>query len=302
MQDEYNALIQNGTWQLVSSATSQNVIGCKWVFKLKRKPDGSIDRYKARLVAKGYHQRPGVDFDDTFSPVVKPATIRLLLSLAVSYKWQVTQLDISNAFLHGYLDETVYMAQPPGFVDPNRPDHVCLLKRSLYGLKQAPRMWNKRLTDVLLSFGFTGSKTDSSLYFFSSGSYKFFCLIYVDDILVMGSNSELIASLIRKLQQHFAVKDLGTLSYFLGIEALCCSNGLHLSQRKYILTFFGVRRWKHVVWFRLHSMLPRNFRPLTVIRPDTFSQYCWCTAIFNFYTAIPLLSVEHLRTWATVFD
>lgn len=174
MQEEYNALQQYGTWQLVPPSPSQNIIGSKWVFKTKVKPDGSIDRYKARPVAKGYHQRPGVDYVDTFSPVVKPATIRVLLSLAVSNNWHITQLDISNAFFHGTLDEVVYMSQPPGFVDPDRPTHGCLLKRSLYGLKQAPHMWNKCLTDALLAYGFIGSKTDCSLFHFSSNSDKLF--------------------------------------------------------------------------------------------------------------------------------
>lgn len=112
--DEYNALLQNDTWKLVSPSESQNVIGCKWIFKTKTKNEGYVDRYKARLVAKGYHQRPGVDYIDTFSLVVKPATIRLLLSLGVSNNWHIIQLDISNAFLHGHLDEVVYMSQPPG--------------------------------------------------------------------------------------------------------------------------------------------------------------------------------------------
>ena len=107
MSEEYNALIQNGTWELVPPSPSQNIIGCKWVFKRKLKSDGLLDRYKARLVAKGYHQRSGLDFADTFSLVVKPATIRLLLSLAVSHQSHVTQLDVSNAFLHGKLDDIV---------------------------------------------------------------------------------------------------------------------------------------------------------------------------------------------------
>ncbi|XP_070021823.1 uncharacterized mitochondrial protein AtMg00820-like [Nicotiana sylvestris] len=126
MSEEYNALIQNGTWQLIPPSPSQNVIGCRWVCKTKLKADESLDRYKARLVAKGYHQRPGVDFLDTCHPVIMSATIRLLLSLAVTNQWHTTQLDISNAFLYSHLDEIVYMSQPPGFVDPTRPDHFAV--------------------------------------------------------------------------------------------------------------------------------------------------------------------------------
>ncbi|KAB2636404.1 hypothetical protein D8674_026938 [Pyrus ussuriensis x Pyrus communis] len=138
--------------------------GCKWVFKIKRKPDGSIDRCKARLVAKGFHQQEGNDFKETFSPVAKPVTIRILLTLAVQYDWFLHQLDISNAFLHGNLQEDVFMQQPVGFIDPFKPSYVCKLQKSLYGLKQAPRVWYDKLFQALVSLGFTNSKSDCSLF------------------------------------------------------------------------------------------------------------------------------------------
>lgn len=147
---------------------------CRWIFKIKLKVDGSLERYKAYLVENGYHQWTGVDFMDTFSPVVKTTTVHLLLSLPVTNGWHITQLYISNAFLHGHLDEVVYMHQPPA-IDPSHPDHFCLLKRSLYGLKQAPQMWNKHLIDALLSLGFMGSKTNSSLFYMSTPGDKHFC-------------------------------------------------------------------------------------------------------------------------------
>ena len=123
-----------------------NLIGCKWVFRIKRKADGSIDSYKARLVAKGFHQQQGIDFKETFSPVIKPTTIRLILSLAITFNWPLRQLDVQNAFLHGYLNEEVYMVQPSGFQDHHFPTHVCKLNKALYGLKQAPRAWYHRLS------------------------------------------------------------------------------------------------------------------------------------------------------------
>ena len=139
MCDEVNALLKNGTWKLVSSQPKHNIIGCKWVFRIKRQSDGSIERYKACLVAKGFHQWAGIDYHETFSPVVKPATIRTVLSIAVSHGWRVQQLDINNAFLHSKIFEEVYMTQPPRFFDSSQPSAVCRLRKALYNLKQAPR-------------------------------------------------------------------------------------------------------------------------------------------------------------------
>jgi hypothetical protein len=170
MAEEFNALIKNGTWDLVPYNPSMNVVGAKWVFRLKRKADGSIERYKARLVAKGFHQQPGINFGDTYSPVVKPITIRTILSLAVTAGWEIKQIDVSNAFLHGFLQESVYMVQPPGFVDVNAPSAVCHLKKAIYGLKQVPRAWFQRLSSKLFDLGFHGSRNDSSLFIFSEGS------------------------------------------------------------------------------------------------------------------------------------
>ena len=139
MDDEYSALMDNKTWRLVPPVKGRNVIECKWVYKIKRKSDGTIDRYKARLVAKGFKQRYGVDYEDTFSFVVKAATIRLILSIAISRNWCMRQLDVKNAFLHGVLEEEVFMRQPPGYESSVSPRHVCKLDKALYGLKQAPR-------------------------------------------------------------------------------------------------------------------------------------------------------------------
>jgi hypothetical protein len=149
MHEEYDALMKNKTWRLVPPQPGQNLIDCKWVYKIKHKADGSVDRHKARLVAKGFKQRLGIDYDDTFSPVVKPATIRIILSLAISQGWDLHQLDVKNAFLHGILEEEVYMKQPPGFVSSEFPSYHCKLDRALYGLKQAPHVWYSRLSDKL---------------------------------------------------------------------------------------------------------------------------------------------------------
>lgn len=234
MQSEYDALLRSQTWHLVPPQFGQNVVDYKCVYKVKRRPDGSINRYKARLVAKGFKQRYGLDYEDTFSPVVKAATIRLVLSLAVTKQWSIRQLDVQNAFLHGILEEDVYMKQPPGFVDSTLPNHVCKLDKSLYGLKQAPRAWYSRLSSKLHSLGFHDSKADTSLFYFRHNDVIIYFLVYVDDIIIVSSCDVAVAKLPSQLRDDFALKDLGPLHYFLGIEVNQCSaGGLLLHQSKY---------------------------------------------------------------------
>uniref|UniRef100_A0A2N9HHN1 Reverse transcriptase Ty1/copia-type domain-containing protein n=1 Tax=Fagus sylvatica TaxID=28930 RepID=A0A2N9HHN1_FAGSY len=242
MNTEFTALLHNGTWKLVPPKPTMNLVGCKWVFRIKRKADGSTERYKARLVAKGFHQQPGIDYGETFSPVIKPVTIRTVLSLAVASNWDIRQLDVTNAFLHGVISEDVYMTQPPGFVHASYPNHVCHLHKALYGLKQAPRAWFSRLSNRLLQLGFHGCKSDTSLFIYRTKADTIFFLIYVDDIIVTGPNSSSINSLISQLQQDFAVKDLGPLNFFLGVEAIQADQGLYLSQRRYMVLKTGPDR------------------------------------------------------------
>jgi len=233
MLDEYHALLQQGTWSLVSSSPSLNTVGCKWVFRIKRRSDGTIERYKARLVAKGFHQQSGVDYFDTFSPVVKPTTIRTVLCLAISFGWPLRQLDVKNAFLHGSLSEDVYMRQPPGFADPHRPNHVCKLHKAIYGLKQAPRAWFQRFSSFLLRVGFTQSKADNSMFIYHDHLSVMILLLYVDDIILTGSNSSHLLAFLRTLGAEFDIKDLGRLHYFLGVEVHYHPTSIHLTQNQY---------------------------------------------------------------------
>jgi hypothetical protein len=184
---EFDALVKNKAWHLVPSQKGTNIIDCKWVYNIKRKVDGSLDGYKARLVAKGFKQQYGIDYEETFSPVVKSATIRVILSLVVSRGWMIRQLDVQNAFLHGYLEEEIYMHQPPGYEDKNQPHYVCRLDKALYGLKQALRAWYARLSAKLLQLGFKVSKADNSLFYLRNSDVTIFILVYVDDIIITSS-------------------------------------------------------------------------------------------------------------------
>ncbi|KAK1697345.1 hypothetical protein QYE76_014042 [Lolium multiflorum] len=233
MAAEHKALIDNGTWSLVPRPPRANVVTGKWIFRHKFHSDGSLARRKARWVVRGYSQRPGIDYDETFSPVVKPATIRLVLHLAVSSSWPIRQLDVKNAFLHGTLDEVVYCQQPPGFVDASRPEHVCRLHKSLYGLKQAPRAWYQRFAAYIATMGFVASVTDTSLFVLRSGNDIAYLLLYVDDIIITASTTALLQRLLDRLHSEFAMTDLGDLHYFLGIAVTRSSSGLFLSQKQY---------------------------------------------------------------------
>ncbi|GKB38667.1 ribonuclease H-like domain-containing protein [Tanacetum coccineum] len=218
MLDEYNALITNGTWVLVPHPANVNVVRSMWLFRHKFHADGSLSRYKAHLVANGLSQQQGIDCDETFSPVVKPTTIRTILSLAVSRAWPIHQLDVKNAFLHGHLSEIVYMHQPLGFVDPAHPDYVCYLQRSLYGLKQASRAWFQRFASYATRVSFQHSKTDSSLFIFHRGIDIAYLLLYVDDIILTASSTAFLQQAISSLNSEFFMTDLGSLTYFIGIE------------------------------------------------------------------------------------
>lgn len=163
MQEELSMIEKNQTWKLVQKPHDRNVIGVKWIFRTKLNPDGSVNKHKARLVVKGYAQIFGVDYSDTFAPMARLDTIRLLLAIAAQKGWQVFQMDVKLAFLNGFLQEEIYVEQPEGFVIKQQEDKVYLLKKALYGLKQAPRVWYNRIDDYLLCLGFRKSLSESTL-------------------------------------------------------------------------------------------------------------------------------------------
>ncbi|XP_021985328.1 uncharacterized mitochondrial protein AtMg00810-like [Helianthus annuus] len=201
---EYNTLIGNGTWELVPRPSSHPVIRCMWLFRHKLKADGTLDRYKVRLVVNGKSQTVGIDCTDTFSPVVKPATIRTVLSIAITRGWHINQLDVKNAFLHGDLHEIFFMHQPPGFADETKPDFVC-----------------------------RGGLCDTSLFIYHHGDKIAYLLLYVDDIILTASSKELLQSIINLLSKEFTMTDLSALHHFLGITVQRDANGLFMSQSQY---------------------------------------------------------------------
>ncbi|KAJ9692402.1 hypothetical protein PVL29_011454 [Vitis rotundifolia] len=204
MVHEMAALHSNGTWDLVVLPSGKSTVGCRWVYTVKVGPDGQVDRLKARLVAKGYTQVYGSDYGDTFSPVAKIASVRLLLSIAAMRSWPLFQLDIKNAFLHGDLAEEVYMEQPLGFVAQGESGLVCRLRRSLYGLKQSPRAWFSRFSSVVQEFGIFRSTADHSIFYHHNSSGQcIYLVVYVDVIVIIGSDQNGIQKLKQHLFTHF---------------------------------------------------------------------------------------------------
>ena len=188
------------------------------MFKVKKDPSGQIIKHKARLVAKGYAQRQGIDFDKVFAPVARMETVRLLLAVAAQSGWQVHHMDVKSAFLNGDLIEEVYVQQPPGFIDDKHGGQVLRLRKALYGLRQAPRAWNAKLDDSLQSLGFERCPQEHALY--RRGNDKSFLLVgvYVDDLVITGTDMDAITSFKQQMHQLFKMSDLGLLSYYLGIE------------------------------------------------------------------------------------
>jgi len=235
MEDEIHSLQKNQTWTLVEQPQGKKIVNCKWVFN--KKDDAEGIRYKARLVAKGYSQVEGVDFNEVFSPVVKHTSIRVLLSLVAMKNYELEQLDVKTAFLHGDLEEQIYMQQPEGYRIVGKENHVCLLQKSLYGLKQSPRQWYKRFDAFMESIYFGRSQYDNCVYFkkLADGSYMYL-LLYVDDMLIATLNKEEIKKVKEQLSSPFEMKELGPAKKILGMEIIRDRSigKLYLSQKGFI--------------------------------------------------------------------
>jgi hypothetical protein len=207
-----------------------------------------MNRYKERLVPKGYAQTYGIDYEETYSPIAK-MNVRAIIVMTTTKGWFLHQMDVKNAFLHGYLQEEVYMEQPPGYVDETQPNLVCRLKKVLYGLKQAPRAWSNKIGQYLVTNGFQTSNVDFSLYVKKTNHGIVVIVIYVDDLIITGDSNVDISNLKKLLKQEFEMKDLGELRYFLGIEVIQSPKGIWLLQRQYALNKlfeYGMTRCKPI--------------------------------------------------------
>ncbi|KAL0745175.1 hypothetical protein Bca101_100791 [Brassica carinata] len=232
---EAGAMIKNDTWFESELPKGKKAVSSKWIFTIKYKADGQIERKKTRLVARGFTQTYGEDYIETFAPVAKLHTIRIVLSLAVNLGWGLWQMDVKNAFLQGELEDEVYMYPPPGLEHLVKRGNVLRLKKAIYGLKQSPRAWYNKLSTTLNSRGFKKSELDHTLFTLTTPSGMIALLVYVDDIIITGSDKEGIIATKEFLKSMFDIKDLGEMKYFLGIEICRSKEGLFMSQRKYTL-------------------------------------------------------------------
>jgi hypothetical protein len=239
IQEEFKSLIEMKTWDLVDRPSDKPVVKNKWIFKIKKNSDGSIERFKARLVAKGFTQTHGIDYTETFSPVVRFETLRYLFATAVQNDHEIHNMDVKTAFLNGNLEEQIFMEQPEGFTTDK--SKVCLLKKSLYGLKQSPRCWNQRFSEFIKKNGFIQSNADPCLFISNNQKEIQMLAIYVDDCFLIGSSAN-ISEMKSMLSKEFKMHDLGKTKYALGIDISQSSGGIRISQEHYInemLSEFG---------------------------------------------------------------
>ena len=296
MQEELNNFTRNEVWSLVQRP-KQNVIGTKWVFRNKQDEHGVVTRNKARLVAQGYTQVEGLDFGETYAPVARLESIRILIAYATNHDFKLYQMDVKSAFLNGPLQERVYVEQPPGFEDPKKPNHVYLLHKALYGLKQAPRAWYDCLKDFLIKNGFTIGKADSTLFTRKVDNELFVCQIYVDDIIFGSTNEKFCEEFSKVMTNRFEMSMMGELKYFLGFQVKQLKEGTFLCQTKYtqdMLKKFGMEKAKHAktpmssnghldlneegkpVDQKLYRSMIGSLLYLCASRPDIMLSVCMC--------------------------
>eukprot|EP00253_Pinus_taeda_P032853 PITA_32853 len=232
MVEEYNSIMVNDVWEVVSRPQDRSVVGSRWIYKIKYDADDSIEKYKARFVAKGYVQKEGIEYEETLTPVARYTSIRIVISLAAQMGWEIHQMDVKMAFLNGVIEEEVYIEQPEGFETHEKKSHVCRLKKALSGQKQAPRAWYARIDGYLQKTRFVKSDADPNLYYLVVENEPVTLVLYVDDLFLTGT-SRLIEDYKKNLATKFDMKDLGRMHYFLGLEVWQQKGEIFLGQGRY---------------------------------------------------------------------
>ncbi|GJY16906.1 retrovirus-related pol polyprotein from transposon TNT 1-94 [Tanacetum coccineum] len=247
MQEELNQFVSNDVWELVPNPMDMTIIGTKWVFRNKLDENGVVSRNKARLVAQGYNQQEGIDYDETYAPVARLESIRILLAYACTLDFKLFQMDVKSAFLNGFINEEVYVAQPPGFIDFAKPNHVYRLKKALYGLKQAPKAWYDRLKAFLIKHDYTMGMVDNTLFTKKKDPNLIIVQIYVDDIIFGSTCQEMCDDFAKIMHDEFEMSMMGELNIFLGLQINQLEDGIFFNQSKYIkemLKKFSIRNSK----------------------------------------------------------
>lgn len=297
MEEELNQFTINDVWTLVPKPKNKSIIRTRWDFRNKLDEQGKVVRNKARLVAQGYNQQEGIDFTETFAPVARLEAIRIMLAFAAHKNIKLFQMDVKSAFLNGFIEEEVYVKQPPGFEDPTLTDHVFKLKKALYGLKQVPRAWYDRLSSFLLENDFMRGKVDTTLFRREVGKDFIIVQIYVDDIIFGATNESLCKDFSDMMKSEFEMSMMGELKFFLGLQIKQDSKGIYIHQQKYtreLLKKFKMEDAKQMKT-PMHASNPLSkdesgkpvdqmiyrgmigsFLYLTANRPDIMHSICLC--------------------------
>ena len=279
------SMYSNSVWSLVEAPKGVKPIGCKWIYKRKRRPDGKVETFKAILVAKGYTQKEGIDYEETFSLVAMLKSIRILLAVAASLDYEIWQMDVKTTFLNDSLEEDIYMQQPEGFIARGQEHMACKLQRSIYGLKQASRTWNIRFDQAITLYGFEKSPDEPCVYKRIQGTKVVFLVLYVDDIFLIGNDIEVLSSVKGWLQKQFDMKDLGEANYILGIKLLRDRKNklLALSQALYIdkiLARFSMENSKKGTLPLRHGIhLSKEQSPKTLEQKERMSRIPFASAV-----------------------
>lgn len=316
MDIEIRAIKRNETWELTTLPAGAKKIGVKWVCKTKLNEKGEVDKYKARLVAKGYSQRHGIDYNEVFAPVARWDTIRTILALATHKGWYVYQLDVKSAFLHGELNEAVFIDQPQGYEKQSEEHKVYKLRKALYGLKQAPRAWYSRIEAYFIKEGFEKCYCEHTLFVKSGDEGKVLIVsLYVDDLIFTGNDGDMFRRFKESMKKEFDMTDLGKMRYFLGVEVMQNSDGIFMSQRKYakeVLERFGMKHCNSaynpivpgcklskdgsgaVVDATMYKQMVGSLMYLTATRPDLMYSVCLISRYMEKPTEMHLQAVKKI--------